>query len=112
MEIIDIVYVFTNPSWNGIKICNKRNFGVIDNFSEDIFITDMNSISRVEWDNNINTYDNKIVNINTSKGICKSITYMVDYKKFDEIINNIVYSKNKDYIVIDIRKDNKKLIKK
>ena len=37
---------------------------------------------------------------------------MVDYKKFDEIINNIVYSKNKDYIVIDIRKDNKKLIKK
>ncbi len=100
-ELADIIYIFVSPDKPGIKFYSHSpksalHFGT--------FETDRASISKVKWDDKVNTQDGAAL-FRVRDGSVTVKTYIVSIEQMESILDSIIKQKNNDKIIINVVED-------
>ncbi len=103
-ELADVVYVFTAPDKPGIRFYDRTPSGAEAQMTgvlpDGKFITDMDSISKAEWDEALNKA-NTVSRVMTRNGEVVVKTIMVSEEQLDKIMSEIIRQKEGKRVVID-----------
>ena len=104
-ELANVVYIFTSPELPGIKFYDRSPEGAVAKFAgtfpKGVFQTDIHSISRVSWDENINKPNNSQL-IKVREGSYTATTIIVSHEQLIKILQTVEESKDKEHIRIDV----------
>jgi len=103
-ELADVVYVFAAPDKPGIRFYDRTPSGAEAQMTgvlpDGKFITDIDSISKAEWDEALNQA-NTVTKVMTRHGEVVVKTIMVSEEQLDKILSEILRQKEDKRVVID-----------